>query len=276
MASPRVQSPVAGTSSGTKKAPAGTLSSAKAATNKAATNKVVPSNAVPSTAVPSKAPEPTAENANALGGPASKRVLRSQGRRTMRRLLDAAMVAFDQRGYYDTRINDVVEIAKTSHGTFYLYFSNKEDLLRALVTEAGTHAKDLATALNRPPEDGGTPQLTDVRGWIAAYSDLWIRYAPLFRAWTDLATIDPALLDILRQNFTLMSDALERQIETHASDRSIDPQTAGMAVLAMLDRFHYMTEFLGQPVGGVALDTLATMVHRSLFDPSLVGSALPD
>jgi AcrR family transcriptional regulator len=202
---------------------------------------------------------------DAVGGPASKRVLRSQGRRTMRRLLDAAMVAFDQRGYYDTRINDVVKIAKTSHGTFYLYFSNKEDLLRALVTEAGAHAQHLAGALDRPPELGGTPQWSDVRGWIAAYSDLWIRYAPLFRAWTDLATIDPSLLEILRQTLTLMSDALERQIGL-GSDGSIDSHTAGMAVMAMLDRFHYMREFVGQPVDEVALDTLATMIHRSLFE----------
>jgi AcrR family transcriptional regulator len=183
----------------------------------------------------------------------------------MRRLLDAAMIAFDQRGYYDTRINDVVKIAKTSHGTFYLYFSNKEDLLRTLVTEAGAHAQDLADALDRPPELGGTPQWSDVRGWIAAYSDHWIRFAPLFRAWTDLATIDPSLLEILRQTLTLMSDALERQIGSGASDSGLDPHTAGLAVVAMLDRFHTMREFVGQPVDEVALDTLATMVHRSLF-----------
>jgi AcrR family transcriptional regulator len=202
----------------------------------------------------------------AVGVPASKRVLRSQGRRTMRRLLDAAMIAFDERGYYDTRINDVVKIAKTSHGTFYLYFSNKEDLLRALVTEAGVHAQNLADALDRPPELGGAPQWSDVRGWVAAYSDHWIRYAPLFRAWTDLATIDPALLEILRQTLTLMSDALERQIGSGASDSSLDPHTAGLAVVAMLDRFHTMSEFVGQPVDEVALDTLATMIHRSLFE----------
>jgi hypothetical protein len=33
-----------------------------------------------------------------------------------------------------------------------------------------------------------------------------------------------------------------------------------------LDRFHYMREFVGQPVDEVALDTLATMIHRSLFE----------
>jgi AcrR family transcriptional regulator len=245
MASPRVQRAEASASTTAKRAVSRRAVSRRAATATTA--------------------EPPAHEVDAVGGPASKRVLRSQGRRTMRRLLDAAMIAFDQRGYYDTRINDVVKIAKTSHGTFYLYFSNKEDLLRALVTEAGAHAQHLAGALDRPPELGGTPQWSDVRGWIALYSDLWIRYAPLFRAWTDLATIDSSLLEILRQTLTLMSDALERQIGLGASDRSIDPHTAGMAVMAMLDRFHYMREFVGQPVDEVALDTLATMIHRSLF-----------
>src|ERR1700722_5405859 len=113
-------------------------------------------------------PGPPLSDVDAVGAPASKRVLRSQGRRTMRKLLDAAMIAFDQRGYHATRVNDVVELAKTSHGTFYLYFSNKEDLLRALVTEAATEAQHLYDALNTTPELGGEPQWEDVRGWISA------------------------------------------------------------------------------------------------------------
>src|SRR5580693_4875545 len=122
----------------------------------------------------SSEPGPPFSDVDAVGAPASRRVLRSQGKRTMRKLLDAAMVAFDQRGYHATRVNDVVEIAKTSHGTFYLYFSNKEDLLRALVTEAATEAQHLYDTLNASPE-GGTPSWDDVRGWISAYSTLWVR-----------------------------------------------------------------------------------------------------
>ena len=98
---------------------------------------------------------------DAVGAPASKRVLRSQGRRTMRKLLDAAMVAFDKRGYHATRVNDVVEIAKTSHGTFYLYFSNKEDLLRALVAEA---AGEGAEPLRRAEHAAGRGRRTAVGG----------------------------------------------------------------------------------------------------------------
>jgi AcrR family transcriptional regulator len=206
--------------------------------------------------------------ADAVGAPASKRVLRSQGRRTMRKLLDAAMVAFDRRGYHATRVNDIVEIAKTSHGTFYLYFSNKEDLLRALVTEAAAEAQKLYDALSTLPVQGGTPQWDDVHGWIRAYSALWTRYAPLFRSWTDLATIDPELIDVIRQAFTVMSGALSNQIGPDSSGHIIDPDAAGMATLAMLDRFHYLREFVGQPIDDVALETMTTMVYRALFDPN--------
>jgi AcrR family transcriptional regulator len=207
-------------------------------------------------------------DADAVGAPASKRVLRSQGRRTMRKLLDAAMIAFDKRGYHATRVNDVVEIAKTSHGTFYLYFSNKEDLLRALVTEAATEAQHLYDALNASPEQGGHPQWEDVHGWIRAYSELWLRNAPLFRAWTDLATIDPELVDVIRQTFTVMASALAQQIGPDTSGHIIDAEAAGMATLAMLDRFHYLREFVGQPVDDVAIDTMTTMIYRALFDGS--------
>ncbi|MGO9857764.1 MAG: TetR/AcrR family transcriptional regulator [Acidimicrobiales bacterium] len=204
---------------------------------------------------------------DAGGAPAAKRVLRSQGRRTMRKLLDAAMVAFDRRGYHATRVNDVVEIAKTSHGTFYLYFANKEDLLRALITEAATEAQKLYDALSTLPADGGAPKWEDVHGWIRAYSELWTRYAPLFRSWTDLATIDPELIDAIRQTFTVMSGALSNQIGPDSSGHIIDPEAAGMATLAMLDRFHYLREFVGQPIDDVALETMTTMVYRALFDP---------
>jgi AcrR family transcriptional regulator len=184
----------------------------------------------------------------------------------MRKLLDAAMVAFDQRGYHATRVNDVVEIAKTSHGTFYLYFANKEDLLRALVKEAAAEVRRLDDALSTLPAEGGDPRWEDVHGWIRSYSELWTRYAPLFRFWTDIATIDPELIDVIRQTFTVMSGALSKQIGPDSSGHIMDPEVAGMATLAMLDRFHYLREFIGQPIDDMALETMTTMVYRALFD----------
>jgi AcrR family transcriptional regulator len=202
--------------------------------------------------------------ADLAGSPASRRALRKQGQRTMRKLLDAAMVAFDRRGYHATRVNDVVEIAKTSHGTFYLYFSNKEDLLRALVAEAAQEAQALHSLW--PTEPDGDASWDDVRLWIGAYSSLWIRYAPLLRGWTDLASIDPELGDQVRNIMTGLSGALSDQIADSRGRGSVDPAAAGLAVLAMLDRFHYLREFVGEPVDAASLDALCSIVHRALFE----------
>jgi AcrR family transcriptional regulator len=105
----------------------------------------------------------------------------------MRKLLDAAMVAFDKRGYYATRVNDVVDIAKTSHGTFYLYFSNKEALLRALVTEAPPRPAPIRRPAVLP---SGTPQWRTSGGsrLLGTVDPL----CPALPGLTDLATIDQA------------------------------------------------------------------------------------
>ena len=84
------------------------------------------------------------------------RELRAQGRKTMRRLLDAGMRVFADRGFHAARVDDIVRAARTSHGTFYLYFTNKEDLLRALATECG-HEIERARRHARPGRASTTP-----------------------------------------------------------------------------------------------------------------------
>jgi AcrR family transcriptional regulator len=80
----------------------------------------------------------------------------------MRKLLDAGAQIFADRGYHAARVDDIVKIAKTSHGTFYLYVANKEDLFRALATEVAEEMVGLAEAL--PPiaaDESGYRQLRE-------------------------------------------------------------------------------------------------------------------
>jgi AcrR family transcriptional regulator len=51
------------------------------------------------------------------------------------RLLESAKRLFSQRGYYATSVEDIVEIAGFSKGTFYFYFKSKEELFKSLVEE---------------------------------------------------------------------------------------------------------------------------------------------
>src|ERR1700722_1446378 len=183
-----------------------------------------------------------------IGVPASKRALRSQGRETMQKPLDAAMVAFDRRGFHATRVNDVVDIANMSHGTFYLYFSNMSDLVRALTIEVATSASELQSALTQAGTALDGQSREHLRQWIGDYSKLWLRYAPLFRSWTDLATVDDSVADRTRRTLATLTDAMSSQISAAGMADDLSPEVTGMAVLAMLDRFHYLRDFMGQPV----------------------------
>ncbi len=50
-------------------------------------------------------------------------------------LLAAALDLFVERGYASTRLEDVARRAGVSKGTLYLYFTNKEELFKAVVRE---------------------------------------------------------------------------------------------------------------------------------------------
>src|SRR4051812_29834043 len=85
--------------------------------------------------------------------PIQGRELRAQGRKTMGRLLDGGMRVFAERGVHAARVDDIVRAAKTSHGTFYLYFPNKEALLRALAVECAQEMDELSTTLGAVTAD---------------------------------------------------------------------------------------------------------------------------
>jgi len=210
-----------------------------------------------------RSPQTSKVTAAPAGEPASKRALRTQGRKTMRKLLDAAMVVFARRGYHAARVDDIVKVARTSHGTFYLYFSNKEDLLRALVSEAADVVASLDTALGEVGADADGWR--EVREWMDRFSQAWQRYAPILRAWTDLVMSDAELSAQAHTAAGGVASTLASRIAEAGPLPGIDPVTAAEAVVAMVDRFHYLRQFAGEPIDSSALDTLATIVHRALF-----------
>jgi AcrR family transcriptional regulator len=58
-----------------------------------------------------------------------------RGRKTLRRLIDAASLEFGERGYHDAAITGITQRAGVALGTFYTYFGSKEEVFRALVRE---------------------------------------------------------------------------------------------------------------------------------------------
>ena len=54
---------------------------------------------------------------------------------TKEKILDAALDIFSRKGFYNTKLDEIVEASRTSKGAIYFHFPNKERLFLALVDQ---------------------------------------------------------------------------------------------------------------------------------------------
>src|SRR5487761_1705153 len=113
------------------------------------------------------------------GAPAQDRELRAQGRETVRKLLDAGTIEFEERGFSGVRVDDVVRRAGSSHGTFYLYFSNKEDLFKALLRDALHDMESVAGDF--PVVTSDETGLAVLRQWVRKFFAAYAAHATVIR-----------------------------------------------------------------------------------------------
>ena len=146
----------------------------------------------------------------------------------MRKLLDAGMRVFAERGYHAARVDDIVRAARTSHGTFYLYFANKEDLLRALAVDCAETLDELADEIGPiTPDDRGFHEL---RTFLAKFVTTYRRYGPVIRAWMEDQVADRDVDRLGVKAFTDIGTRLgQRMREVGATDA--DNETAAVAAL---------------------------------------------
>jgi AcrR family transcriptional regulator len=195
------------------------------------------------------------------GTPAQARELRAQGRKTMGKLLDAGMRVFAERGFHAARVDDIVRAARTSHGTFYLYFANKEDLLRALAVECATEMDELAGVLG--PVTADAAGAAELRRFLDGFFTVYARYGPVIRAWMEGHVEDREASALGVQAFTDIATALGRRMREAGAPAD---RAAISALMAMLERSAYFLvsrrlEFRTDAL----LDTMTGLVHRAFF-----------
>jgi len=108
---------------------------------------------------------------------ASKAPRTERGRRTVRKLLEAAAQEFGERGYHDAAITGITARAGVALGTFYTYFESKEELFRALVRDM-SHAtrQHVAEAVAGAPD-----RLAAERIGLASFIAFTRRHPELYR-----------------------------------------------------------------------------------------------
>jgi AcrR family transcriptional regulator len=162
------------------------------------------------------------------------RSTRAHGRRTLVKLLDAAVAEFAEYGWHGARMARLAKRASTAHGTVYAYFADKDDLLFALSQDVG--ADLLAAMLAIPELEAGPAGLEALRSWVSDVSACFRRYAPVFHAVaTALADEDNSRAGraALRQQRQVLSVFADRIRATGSA--GIDPEMAALSIYALLE-----------------------------------------
>lgn len=97
---------------------------------------------------------------------ASEKTPRTErGRKTLRRLIEAAAQEFGERGFHEAAITGITQRAGVALGTFYTYFESKEEVFRALVRDMS----DATRAHVAEAARGAPDRLTAERRGLAAF-----------------------------------------------------------------------------------------------------------
>lgn len=193
-------------------------------------------------------------------GPTEQRAgEQSAGEATRSRLLDAAIAVLAQRGYHAARVDDIVERAGVSHGTFYLYFANKDATVLALAERCAAELGGLVAGLGDvSPEASGR---REVRDWLVDFIEHYRTYGVVIRSWVEQSA-NPELARLGVDSLGNVSAVLiDRIRETHPADAA----TRVTALIALMERFTYLAvnRDLGDP--DAVVETAATVIHRSFF-----------
>jgi AcrR family transcriptional regulator len=200
--------------------------------------------------------------AAAPGG--NEHALQARGQRTRRRLLEAAADVFDRTGYHAARVDDVVAAADSSHGTFYLYFTSKEDLFEQLVGEVATDLHGLIDEL--APVTNSARGRSALRAWLARVSQAYARHGRVIRAWTEAELSGDAVVSHGDDVLTGMAMALTRRMRVPKRS-GLDPTVATLALMMMVERVNYYATSGQVDVndGDELLDTLTDVIMATAF-----------
>ena len=133
----------------------------------------------------------------------------SRGRRTRRRLLDAAEAEFGEKGFHDGSISGITQRAGVALGTFYTYFDSKEEIFQALVTYMSRRIREWIGERVA----GASDRLTAERMGIEAYIEFARQHKGIYRI---ISEAEFVATDAYREHYEGFARAYRRNLEKAA------------------------------------------------------------
>ncbi|MFH8976855.1 TetR/AcrR family transcriptional regulator [Streptomyces sp. NPDC017890] len=164
-----------------------------------------------------------------------------------RQILDGAALCFARNGFHATSMQDVLKEVDLSAGAVYRYFSGKEELIEAIVTEVLGAIRDVyerAAGESPPPmpDELIARTLAHMARERPAVTDggEWLFPRLMIQAWSETLRND-ALSALLGEGFAEVTAAWAKVVvryqETGMMRDDVDPEAVARTLMAMVQGF---------------------------------------
>ena len=156
------------------------------------------------------------------------KALTARGERTRQKLLVAAERIFAELGYHDASIVKITEAAGVGQGTFYLYFSGKQQVFDEVVLDLNTRVRH---AMTEASEKGTTRAERELLGF-GAFFQFTAEHPALYRIIRQAEFVSPAML---RYHYDKLSEGYIdglRAAKERGEVGDIDPEVSAYALMA--------------------------------------------
>jgi AcrR family transcriptional regulator len=197
---------------------------------------------------------------------------RLQAEATREQLTNAARELFETRGYQATTVGTITARANTAHGTFYLYFKNKEDAFGQVIADAVDEL--YVSSVGVLSAHARTESEASIRSFLKVFAVRRALWRCLLEATLQSAAVERMWLD-LRRAFTDRSAARLRVLQEEGQIRMIDSELAANALGSMVEWFAFTHFVFGEPESGPRSLDRATAVLHDLWEHAVFG-VLPE
>jgi AcrR family transcriptional regulator len=157
----------------------------------------------------------------------------ARGERTLRKILDAALEEFGEKGFSDGSIVGITNRASVALGTFYTYFDSKEEVFRALVRDMSAQVRDqVAPALEQAAD-----ALDGERRALQSFLEFVGEHREVYRIIDEAEFVDP---EGFRKHYVTTAERIAARLqagkdrgEVVATDSPLATEVEAWAIMGM-------------------------------------------
>lgn len=160
--------------------------------------------------------------------------------KTRNRILTVAAHIFHQKGYNCTSLSDILHASEMSKGALYHHFSNKEDLLFAVVEEVYQEQflSQWREVLNSNAPMNAMAEVVENNGKNDTNEAMCVG-CPIYNLAGELSSINDGLRQrvdtIFRNLFNIIHEAIELAKKANQVDAGVDSERVSLLILSSLN-----------------------------------------